>query len=75
MKENVDIDILVISRRDDRKIMQPNRIRSRHPWRIRKWNELGKFRLTYNKIIHIEKTYTGYILTIYSPVYPFLQLI
>ena len=37
-KETVDIDILVTSRNDDRKIMQSIRITSRPPTRKRKWN-------------------------------------
>ena len=42
-KETVDIDILVISRNGDRKIMQSIRIMSRPPSRKRKWNQLSKF--------------------------------
>ena len=38
-KETVDIDILVISRNGDRKIMQSIRITSRSPSRIQKWNQ------------------------------------
>ena len=41
-KETVDIDILVTSRNGDRKIMQPNRIRSRPPSRKREWNQLSQ---------------------------------
>ena len=37
-KETVDIDILVTSRNDDRKIMQTIRTTSRPPSKIRKWN-------------------------------------
>ena len=37
-KETVDIDILVTSRKGDRKIMQSIRITSRPPSRKRKWN-------------------------------------
>ena len=37
-KENFDVDILVTSRNDDRKIMQSIRIMSRTPSRKRKWN-------------------------------------
>ena len=42
-KETVDIDILVISRNGDRKIMQTIRILSRPPLRKRKWNQLSQF--------------------------------
>ena len=42
-KETVDIDILVISRNGDRKIMQSIRIMSRPPLRKRKWNQLSQF--------------------------------
>ena len=42
-KETVDIDTLVISRNDDRKIMQSIRITKRPPSRIRKWNQLSQF--------------------------------
>ena len=42
-KEAADIDILVISRNGDRKIMQSIRITSRPPLRIRKWNQLRQF--------------------------------
>ena len=42
-KETVDIDILVASRNDDRKIMQSIRIMSRPPSRKRKWNQLSQF--------------------------------
>ena len=42
-KETVDIDILVISRNGDRKIMQSIRIMSRPPSRKRKWNQLSQF--------------------------------
>ena len=37
-KETFDIDILVTSRNDDRKIMQTIRITSRPPSRKKKWN-------------------------------------
>ena len=43
-KETVDIDILVISRNGDRKIMQSIIITSRHLSRRRKWNQLNQFR-------------------------------
>ena len=42
-KETVDIDILVISRKGHRKIMQSIRIRSKPPSRKRKWNQLNQF--------------------------------
>ena len=42
-KETVDIDILVTSRNDDRKIMQSIRITSRSTSRKRKWNQLSQF--------------------------------
>ena len=37
-KETIDIDILVTSMNDDRKIMQSIRITNRPPSRKRKWN-------------------------------------
>ena len=43
-KKTVDIDILITSRKDDRKIMQSIRITSRTPSRIRKWNQFSHFR-------------------------------
>ena len=43
-KETVDINILVISRNGDRKIMQSIRVTSRPLSRIRKWNQLSQFR-------------------------------
>ena len=42
-KETVDIDILVISRSGDRKIVQSIRITSRAVLRIRKWNQFRQF--------------------------------
>ena len=45
-KETVDINILVISRNGDRKIMQSIRVTSRPASRIRKWNQLSQFRWT-----------------------------
>ena len=42
-KETVDIDILVTSRNDDRKIMQSIRMTSRLPSKIRKWDQLSHF--------------------------------
>ena len=41
-KETVDIDILVISRNGDQKIMQSIRITSRPPLKIRKWNQFSQ---------------------------------
>ena len=43
-KETADIDIFVTSRSGDRKIMQSIRITRRPPLKIRKWNQLSKFR-------------------------------
>ena len=43
-KEAVDIEFFVISRNDDRKIMESIRIMSRPPCRIRKWNWFNQFR-------------------------------
>ena len=43
-KETVDIDILVIFRNGDRKIMQSIRITSILHSIIRKWNQLNQFR-------------------------------
>ena len=63
-KKTVDIDILVTSRNGDRKIMQPIRITSRPPSRIRKWSQLSQFRLISTKVITIENTQAGYISTI-----------
>ena len=57
-KETVDIDILKKSMSGDRKIMQPIRIMSRPPSRIRKWDHLSQFRWTSTKVTPIEKTYT-----------------
>ena len=58
-KESVDIDILIwmvtekswdgISRDGDRKILQSIMVTSR-PWRFRKWNKVGQFRRTLNRI-------------------------
>ena len=42
-KETIDIDILVTSSNDDRKIMQSIRITSRPLSRKRKWNHLSQF--------------------------------
>ena len=42
-KETLDIDILVISRNGDRKIMQSTRITRRPPSRKRKWTQLSQF--------------------------------
>ena len=54
-KGTVDIDILVISRNSDRKIMQSIRITSRPLLRKRKWNQFSQFRRTYTKVIPIEE--------------------
>ena len=43
-KETVDIDMLVISRNGDRKIMQSIRITSRSTSRTRKWDQLSQFK-------------------------------
>ena len=63
-KETVDIDILVKPRNGNRKIMQSIRITSRSPSKIRKWNQFSQFRWTFTKVIPIEKTKVGYILTV-----------
>ena len=42
-KETVDIDILVITRNGDRKMMQSIQITSRPPSRKREWNQLSQF--------------------------------
>ena len=55
-KQTVDIDILVISKNGDRKIMQSIRITGRPPTRKRKWNKLSQFWRTCTKVIHVEKT-------------------
>ena len=44
MKETVDIDILVMSRNDDRKFMQSMRIMSRPTLRIKKGKQFRQFR-------------------------------
>ena len=56
-KETVGIDILVVSRNGDRKIMQSTRIMSRPPLRIRKWNQLSQFRRASTKAIPIERNF------------------
>ena len=43
-KETVDIDILITSRDDNRKIMKSIRITIGPPLRIRKWNQLSQFK-------------------------------
>lgn len=43
-KESGDIDILIISRNDGRKIKQPIRIMREFDMRMRKWNQLNLFR-------------------------------
>ena len=55
-KETADIQILVISRNDDRKIMQFIRTTSRPLSRKRKLNQLSQFKRTFTKVIPIEKT-------------------
>ena len=52
-KETVDIDILVIFRNGDGKIMQSIRIASRTTSRIRKWNQFSQFRSKVSK--HLQK--------------------
>ena len=42
-KETIDMDVLVTSRKGDRKIMQSIRITSKPPSRSRKWNQLSQF--------------------------------
>ena len=42
-KETVDVDILVASRNDDRKIMHSIRVTSRPPSRKGEWNQLSQF--------------------------------
>ena len=42
-KETVDIDILLTTGNDDRKIMQSIRVTSRPASRKRKWNKLSQF--------------------------------
>ena len=55
MKETVGIDILATSRNCDRKIMQSARILSRHPSKIKKWNQFSQFRRTFPKVVPMEK--------------------
>ena len=55
-KETVDLDILVTSKNDDRKIMQSMRITSRLPSRKRMWYQLSQFWRTSTKVIPLEKT-------------------
>ena len=43
-KETDNIDILLISKNGDRKIVLPIRITSRPPSSIGKWNQLSQFR-------------------------------
>ena len=43
-KETADIDILVTSRNSGKEMVQSVRITSRPPLRIKKWNQLNKFR-------------------------------
>ena len=51
-KETVYIDILVTSRKGDRKIMQSIRITSRSRSRTRKWNQLSQFWRISTKVIY-----------------------
>ena len=53
-KKTVDIENVVTSRNDDRK-MQSIRIRSRPPSRIRKWNQLSLFMNMYQSNIYGKK--------------------
>ena len=55
-EETVDIDILVESGNNDRRIMQFIRIMNRPLSIKRKWNQLSQFRWTSTKVIPIEKT-------------------
>ena len=55
-KETFDIDILITSRNDDRKILQPIRVTDGPPTRIRKWDQFCHFRRTSTKVIPVEKT-------------------
>ena len=58
-KKTVDIDILVTSTTNDRKIMQSIRITSRPPLRKRMWSQLSQFWRISTKVIPIEKTSAG----------------
>ena len=51
-KETVGIEIFVISRNGDRKIIQSIRITSRPPSRIRKGNQLSQLRRASTKVIY-----------------------
>ena len=62
-KETVDIDILVAPRNSDRKIMQSIIIKSRPLLRTRKWNQLSQFSRASTKVMPVEKTSDGHILT------------
>ena len=62
-KETVDIDILVTSRKGDRKIMQYIRIPDRLPLRIGEWNQFNKFWRIFTKVIPIKTTSAGFIST------------
>ena len=62
-KETVYIDILVTSRKGDRKIMQSIRITSRSLSRTRKWNQLSQFWRISTKVIPVEKTEACHIST------------
>ena len=60
-KETVGIDIIVISRNDDRKIIQSITMTSRPSSRIRKWSQVSQFKRTTTNVLPIEKTCAGYI--------------
>ena len=57
-KETVDIDVLVISRNGEKKIIQSIRIMSRPPSRKRKWNQLRGLTLF---LLNFFKVYCFYI--------------
>ena len=54
--KKLNIDILLVSRNDERRIMQPIRITSRPAMRRRKWNWFIQFRWTSPKVVPIGKT-------------------
>ena len=72
-KETVDINILVTSRNDDKKIMQSITITSRPSSWVRKWNQPSQFRWASTKVIPIKKRGSNWRTN--SPAYPFLYLI
>ena len=49
------INILIISRNIDTKIMQPIRIASESPTRIRKWDQFTQFRWAFASIMFLGK--------------------